>query len=171
MRRRYCRHLWRWLSVQTRNYPRFSQEAVFRIRYTNIWSIFFIQSLKSYWVIIKMLQRERISWLSTDWAPLFHSKASVQSTIVDQKTKILSSIKCLDEYERYLIGDCGRSKETAASYKASRNKIMKGLKKSNIFESENILMKLLVFALKKKMLPKKVETKKGRKHITIASPY
>ena len=91
------------------------------------------------------------------------AKASTQSTIIGQKTKISSSIKCLDEYERYLIEDCGRSKEAAASYKASRNRIMKELKISDVFELEKRIEEAIDFCTKEKDAAQKSGDEKRKK--------
>ena len=76
------------------------------------------------------------------------SKKSVTLTVEGDKSTILHTIKVVDEYERYLIEDCGHSKSCANSYKSNRNKIMKELGIVDIHDLEERIDEAIDFCTK-----------------------
>ena len=72
-------------------------------------------------------------------------KRADASASEDEGSKAKPSSKCFDDYERYLIEDCGQSKTVAASYKANRNKIMKELGITDLIDLEKRIDEAIVF--------------------------
>ena len=86
-----------------------------------------------------------------------------ESDMDDEPLKTSRTAKCFDEYESYLIEDCGQSKTVAASYKANRNKIMKELVISDILDLEKRIDEAIDFCTKGIETAKKIQDEKKKK--------
>ena len=64
------------------------------------------------------------------------SKKTTKSVAGNKKSKTSHAPRSIDEYESYLIEECGQSKAVANSYKSYRNKIMKELGIVDILDLE-----------------------------------
>lgn len=90
-------------------------------------------------------------------------KKTNKSAINSQSKKTPNVTKVVDEYERYLIDDCGRSKAVAASYKSNRNKIMKEMQIVNMQDLEKHIDEAIDFCTKAKDAAQKNGDQKKKK--------
>ncbi len=91
------------------------------------------------------------------------SKKTTESVVGDKTSK---TPKRFNEYEHYLIEDCGQSKTVAASYKANRNKIMKELKIADDLDLANRINEAIDFCTKAIEAAKKSGDAKKKKTYT-----
>ena len=90
-------------------------------------------------------------------------KKATESVDANESSKTSHTVKYFDEYEHYLIEDCGQSKTVAASYKANRNKIMKELKIADNLDLEKCIDEAIDFCTKEIESGKKSGDEKKKK--------